>query len=145
MSDRTSSGFSEAERKAMKARARELAAEKRKNRKKVDGEKEVLAAFEAMSGNDKEMGMRIHQIVSQTAPALWPKTWYGMPAYAVDGKKVVCYYQSAEKGEARYATFGFNDIANLDDGSMWPTSYALLELTSKEESAIRELVKKAVS
>ncbi len=145
MPEKKSSGFSETERKAMKERAKELAAEHRANRKRADGEQDVLAAYEAMSGSDKEIGLKIHKIVTATAADLWPKTWYGMPAYSVEGKKVVCFYQSAEKGESRYATLGFTDRANLDEGNMWSTSYALMRMTAKEVRAITELVKKAVS
>lgn len=138
------SGFSKEEREAMKARAKELEAEKRANKKKEDGEKDVLAAIAAMVGNDKLMAKRIHELVMQTAPELWPKTWYGMPAYAKDGK-VICFFQAAKKFEARYATFGFNDTAKIDNGNMWPTSFALIKLTSEEEKVIIDLVRKASS
>ena len=138
------SGFSEHERAAMKARAKELAAEKRANKKRADGEKAVTEAIEAMSGSDRTLAERIHELVTNTAPELWPKTWYGMPAYARDGK-VVCFFQSAGKFEARYATFGFNDTANLDDGNMWPTSFAIVQLTETEENLIVELVRRSVS
>jgi uncharacterized protein YdhG (YjbR/CyaY superfamily) len=137
-------GFSDQERGAMKARAKELAAEQRANRKKADGEKDVMEAIAAMTGSDKSMAQRIHELVTGTAPDLWPKTWYGMPAYARDGK-VLCFFQAAKKFETRYATFGFNDAAKLDDGNMWPASFALIKLTAAEEKKIVELVKKAVS
>jgi uncharacterized protein YdhG (YjbR/CyaY superfamily) len=136
-------GFSAQEREAMKTRARELAAEQRANRKKADGEKEALAAIAAMTGADKSMAQRIHALVTGAAPELWPKTWYGMPAYAKDGK-VICFFKPAKRFEARYASFGFNDVAKLDEGNMWPESFALLKLTAAEEKKIVGLVKKAV-
>ncbi|MET0560652.1 MAG: DUF1801 domain-containing protein [Gaiellaceae bacterium] len=136
--------FTAEERAAMKARARELKAEARANRNKADGERDVLAAIAAMKGSDRSIAKRLHAIVTATAPDLWPKTWYGMPAYAKDGK-VVCFFQAAGKFDARYATFGFNDRANLDKGAMWPVSFALKELTAAEEAKITALVKKAVS
>jgi uncharacterized protein YdhG (YjbR/CyaY superfamily) len=135
-----SKGFTDAERAAMRERAKELKAEARK----ADGEKAVLAKIGAMKGSDRTMAKRIHAIVKANAPDLSPKTWYGMPAYAKDGK-VVCYFQDAKKFDSRYATFGFNDTANLDDGAMWPTSFALTKLTAAEEAEIAALVKKAVS
>jgi uncharacterized protein YdhG (YjbR/CyaY superfamily) len=135
--------FTDQEREAMKTRAKELAAENRANKKKADGEKDVMDAIAAMTGNDKSMAERIHSLVTETAPDLWPKTWYGMPAYAKDGN-VVCFFQSAKRFEARYATFGFSDNAKLDDGNLWPTSFALAKMTPVEEEKIRELVKKAV-
>lgn len=136
-------GFSDQEREAMKTRAKEFAAEQRSNKKKADGEKDVMAAIAAMTGSDKSIAQRIHELVMETAPDLWPKTWYGMPAYAKDGK-VICFFQAAKKFEARYATFGFTDTAKLDDGNMWPTAFALINLTSAEEKMIIEIVKKAV-
>jgi uncharacterized protein YdhG (YjbR/CyaY superfamily) len=132
--------FSAAERAAMKERARELKASKNKE----EWEKEVLAKIAEMPKADRVIAERIHAIVKDNAPALDPKTWYGMPAYALDGK-TLCYFQSADKFKARYATFGFNDNANLDGGAMWPTSFALKELTAAEEAKIASLVKKAVS
>ena len=141
---KTSKGFTDDERAAMKERAKELKAEARANRSKADGERDVLAAIAAMQGTDRAMAKRLHAIVKASAPVLWPKTWYGMPAYAKDGK-VVCFFQSAQKFDARYATFGFSDDANLDKGAMWPTSFALKELTAAEEAKIGALVKKAVS
>ena len=135
-----SKGFSDAERAAMKERAQELKAEARK----ADGEKALLAKIAEMPEPDRVMAERFHAIVKASAPDLSPKTWYGMPAYARDGK-VVCYFQSADKFDSRYATFGFNDTANLDDGAMWPTSFALKKLTAADEKRIAALVKKAVS
>ena len=143
-SDTTSKGFTDAERAAMKERARELKAEARANKSRADGEREVLAKIAEMDGSDRALAERLHAIVAASAPALSPKTWYGMPAYAKDGK-VVCYFQSAQKFSSRYATFGFSDEANIDDGAMWPTSFALKELTAADEARIGALVKKAVS
>ena len=137
-------GFTDEERAAMKARARELKADARANKNKADGERAALAAIAEMKGPDRAMATRLHAIVTAAAPDLWPKTWYGMPAYAKDGK-VVCNFQSAGKFNARYATFGFSDQANLDKGAMWPTSFALKELSSAEEAKITALVKKAAS
>jgi uncharacterized protein YdhG (YjbR/CyaY superfamily) len=136
-------GFTAEERAAMKARAAELKQEERASKNRAIGERAVLDAIAAMKGTDRAMATRLHAIVQGSAPDLWPKTWYGMPAYAKDGK-VVCFFQSAEKFGARYATLGFSDQANLDKGAMWPTSYALKELTAAEESKIRTLLKKAV-
>jgi uncharacterized protein YdhG (YjbR/CyaY superfamily) len=138
-----SKGFTDEERAAMKERAAELKAEARRGSSKADGESDVLAKIAEMPKPDRVMAERIHAIVKASAPGLSPKTWYGMPAYAKDGK-IVCYFQSADKFKARYATFGFNDTANLDQGAMWPTSFALKELTAKDEAKIRALVKKAV-
>jgi uncharacterized protein YdhG (YjbR/CyaY superfamily) len=140
----TNKGFTDEERAAMKNRAQELKAEARANKNRADGERDVLAAIAEMPESDRVMAERIHGIVTANAPALWPKTWYGMPSYARDGK-VVCFFQSAQKFTSRYATFGFNDTANLDEGAMWPTSFALKELTAAEEAQIASLVKKAVS
>ena len=140
----TSSGFTAEERAAMRERARELRAEARAKKSRADGERDVLAKIAEMPEPDRAMAERIHEIVKATAPALAPKTWYGMPAYAKDGK-VVCFFQGAEKFDARYATLGFNDTANLDAGAMWPTSFALKELTPTEEATIAALVKQAVS
>jgi uncharacterized protein YdhG (YjbR/CyaY superfamily) len=139
-----SRGFSDEERAAMKERARELKAEARADKDKSEGESAVLAKIAEMQGSDRAIAKRLHAIIKASAPALSPKTWYGMPAYAKDGK-VVCFFTSAQKFNSRYATFGFNDTANLDDGAMWPTSFALKELTAAEEARISELVKKAVS
>jgi uncharacterized protein YdhG (YjbR/CyaY superfamily) len=135
-----SKGFSAEERAAMRERAQELKAEANK----ADGEKALLAKVAEMKGRDRAMAKRLHAIVMASAPDLSPKTWYGMPAYARDGK-VLCFFQSASKFTSRYATVGFTDEANLDDGAMWPTYFALKELTVKEESKIAALVKKAVS
>jgi uncharacterized protein YdhG (YjbR/CyaY superfamily) len=140
----TAKGFTEDERAAMKARARELKAEERASKNRAQGEQDLLAAIEAMSEPDRGMARRLHAIVEKNAPDLWPKTWYGMPAYASDGK-VVCFFKPAEKFDSRYATFGFEEAANLDDGAMWPTSYALTELTPADEKKISALVKKAAS
>jgi uncharacterized protein YdhG (YjbR/CyaY superfamily) len=137
-------GFTDEEQAAMKARAQELKAEARANKKKEDGERDVLEKIAEMPEPDHTMAKRLHEIITETAPDLWPKTWYGMPAYARDGK-VVCFFQSAEKFSARYATFGFSDTANLDEGAMWPTAFALAELTPAVEERIEALVKKAVS
>ena len=141
-----SKGFSDFEREAMKERAQELKAEQRRGagKNKDDGESDLLAKIAEMKGPDREMAKRIHAIVKASAPGLSSKTWYGMPAYARDGK-VVCFFQSAQKFKARYATLGFSDEAKLDEGGMWPTSFALKELTAAEEKRISELVKKAVS
>jgi uncharacterized protein YdhG (YjbR/CyaY superfamily) len=138
---RSSKGFTAAERAAMKERARELKAERSGG--KADGESDVLAKIAEMPESDRAIAERVHAIVKASAPGLSPRTWYGMPAYAKDGK-VVCFFQSAHKFKSRYATFGFNDSANLDAGAMWPTSFALKELTPKEEAKIGALVKKAV-
>ena len=144
--DQTSEGWTDEERAAMKERARELKAEGRRGPRaaRTDGEGAVLAKIAEMPEPDRAMAERIHAIVKASAPALSPKTWYGMPAYARDGK-VVCFFQGAHKFNARYATFGFSDTANLDEGTMWPTSFALTELTAADEARIGELVKKAAS
>jgi uncharacterized protein YdhG (YjbR/CyaY superfamily) len=141
-----SKGFTDEERAAMKERAQELRAEARRGPRadKADGEDAVLAKIAEMPEPDRAMAKRLHAIVKASAPALSPKTWYGMPAYAKDDK-VVCFFQSAQKFKSRYATFGFSDEASLDDGAMWPTSFALKELTAAEEARISALVKKAVS
>jgi len=136
-------GFTDEERAAMKERAKELKAEARANKNRAEGESAVLAAIAEMPEPDRVMAERLHAIITSSAPDLWPKTWYGMPAYAQDGK-VVCFFQSAHKFNARYATFGFNDTANLDAGAMWPTSFALTALTAAEEASIGALVKQAV-
>jgi uncharacterized protein YdhG (YjbR/CyaY superfamily) len=132
--------FSAEERAAMRERAQELKAEARR----ADGESAVLAKIAEMPEPDRAMAERLHEVIKDSAPTLSPKTWYGMPAYAKDGK-VVCYFTAASKFKSRYATFGFNDEANLDEGAMWPTSFALKELTAAEEKKIAALVKKAVS
>jgi uncharacterized protein YdhG (YjbR/CyaY superfamily) len=136
-------GFTAEERAAMKERAQELKAEARRANK-ADVEAAVLAKIAEMPEPDRSMGERLHAIITASAPVLSPKLWYGMPAYAKDGK-VVCFFQGADKFKSRYATFGFNDEAHLDDGAMWPTSFALKQLTAAGEAKIRALVKKAVS
>ena len=140
MSAKKSKGFTAEERAAMRERAKEQKAEAQR----ADGERAVLAKIAEMQGPDRAMAERLHEIVKASAPGLSPKTWYGMPAYAKDGK-VVCFFQSAQKFNSRYATLGFSDKANLDEGAMWPTSFALKELTATEEAKIGALVKKAVS
>jgi hypothetical protein len=139
MSARKSGGFTAEERAAMKERAKEQKAEAQK----ADGERAVLAKIAEMQGPDRALAERLHEIIKTSAPDLSPKTWYGMPAYAEDGK-VVCFFQSAEKFNTRYATFSFSDKANLNEGAMWPTSFALKELTAVEEARIVALVKRAV-
>jgi uncharacterized protein YdhG (YjbR/CyaY superfamily) len=138
-----SKGFTAQERAAMKERARELKAEERANKSRADGERDLLAKVAEMSQPDRGLAERLHELIKDSAPELSPKTWYGMPAYAKDGK-IVCFFQAASKFEARYATLGFNDTANLDEGAMWPTAFALKELTPVEEGRIRELLRKAV-
>jgi uncharacterized protein YdhG (YjbR/CyaY superfamily) len=142
--NKKSQGFSDFEKAAMKERARELKAEERANNDRAAGESAVLAAIAAMSEPDRSMAKRFHEIVKASAPALSPKTWYGMPAYAKDGN-VVCFFQGAQKFKTRYSTFGFSDKANLDEGNLWPTGFALMKLTATEEARISALVKKAVS
>lgn len=139
-------GFSEEERAAMKEHAQELKTAARRGARatKADGESDVLAKIAEMADSDRVMAERIHAIVKANAPELTPKLWYGMPSYARDGK-VVCFFQTAEKFKARYATLGFNDSASLDDGTMWPTAFALTTLTAADETRIGELVKKAAS
>jgi uncharacterized protein YdhG (YjbR/CyaY superfamily) len=142
--DRASEGFTAEERAAVRARARELKAEARASNNRAAGQRDLLAAIVAMPEADRALAERIHALVTAAAPDLWPKTWYGMPAYAKDGK-VVCFFKSADKFKSRYATLGFSDQANLDDGAMWPTEFALKALTAAEEAEIGALVKKAVS
>ena len=137
---KTSKGFTEDERAAMKERAQELKAEARRE----DGERALLAKIAEMPARDRAMAKRLHAIIKASAPRLSPKTWYGMPAYA-KGDKVVCFFQSADKFKSRYATFGFSDKANLDEGHMWPTAFALKGLTAADEARIAALVEKAVS
>ena len=142
---KTYKGFTDEERAAMKERAKEMKAEARRGpRAKADGESDVLAKIAAMPEPDRFMAKRLHAIIKASAPALSPKTWYGMPAYAKEGK-VVCYFQSAHKFKTRYATFGFSDAANLDEGALWPVAFALKELTAIEEATVDALVKRAVS
>jgi uncharacterized protein YdhG (YjbR/CyaY superfamily) len=140
-----SQGFSDEEKAAMKERAKELKAEARMNKNRAEGERAALAAIAAMPEPDRAMAKRLHEIITTSAPVLSPKTWYGMPAYANADGKVVCFFTAASKFNARYATFGFNDDAHLDEGAMWPTSFALKELTAAAEAKISALVKKAVS
>jgi uncharacterized protein YdhG (YjbR/CyaY superfamily) len=136
-------GFSDEERGAMKERVKEQKAAARAGKDKADGESEVVAKIAEMQESDRAMAERLHAIIKASAPILSPKLWYGMPAYAKDGK-IVCFFQSAQKFNTRYATFGFNETANLDDGEMWPVAFALKELTASEEARISALVKKAV-
>ncbi len=143
--NKKSTGWTDEEKAAMKNRAQELKAEARANKDRAYGESTVLAAIAAMKEPDRAMAKRLHAIIKASAPALSPKTWYGMPAYADKDGKVVCFFQSAQKFNTRYATFGFSDTANLDEGVMWPTAFALKELTAAEEARISALVKKAVS
>ena len=139
-----SKGFSDEERAAMKERAKELRAEARSDKDRAAGEQDVLAKIAEMPEPDRSMAERLHAIVKASAPTLSPRTWYGMPAYALNGK-VVCFFQSAQKFNTRYATLGFSDTASLDEGAMWPTAFALEKLTAAEEARIGALVKKAVS
>jgi len=143
---KASKGFTDEERAEMKERAQELKGAARSGRRggKADGETDVLAKIAEMPERDRAMAQQLHAIIKASAPALSPRTWYGMPAYARDGN-VVCFFQSAQKFKTRYATLGFSDKANLDDGAMWPTAYALTELTAADEARIAALVKKAVS
>ncbi len=144
--DKKFEGFTDEERGAMKERAQELKAAARRGPrgKKADEESAVLAKIAEMPEPDRAMAERLHAVIQASAPALSPKLWYGMPAYAKDGK-VVCFFQCAQKFNTRYATFGFNDTANLDEGAMWPTAFALTELTAADEARIGALVKNAVS
>jgi uncharacterized protein YdhG (YjbR/CyaY superfamily) len=142
---KASAGFTEDERAAMRERAKELKAAGRRGSRagKADGESDVLAKIAEMPEPDRAMAERLHALIKASAPALSPRTWYGMPAYAKDGN-VVCFFQSAQKFKTRYATLGFSDSANLDEGDMWPTAFALKEMTAAEEARIGELVRKAV-
>ena len=141
--ERATKGFTNDERAAMKERARELKAEERQKKDRADGERDVLTKIAEMPEPERTMATRLHEIITTSAPVLSPKTWYGMPAYAIDGK-VVCFFQSAQKFSTRYATLGFSDTANLDEGALWPVAFALKELTATEEARIIALVKKAV-
>jgi len=141
--DTPAEGWTDEERATMKEHARELKAAAKRGAAKADGEADVMAKIAEMPASDRAMAERIHEVVKANAPDLDPRTWYGMPAYTKDGK-VLCFFQAADKFKARYATFGFNDVANLDDGTMWPTSWALTKLTAADEKRIGELVKKAV-
>lgn len=140
----TSKGFTAEEKAAMKARAQELKAEARMNKNREEGEKAVFAVIAQMKEPERSMAKRLHEIVTTAAPHLMPKTWYGMPAYADKDGKVICFFQAASKFDTRYATFGFQPDARLDDGNMWPASFALIKLTAAEEKKIIALVKKAV-
>src|ERR1700738_3257428 len=140
--NKKSSGFTDEEKAAMRNRAQELKAEARADKDKAAGESAVLAAIAAMKEPDRAMAQRVHAIIKASAPALSPKTWYGMPAYAHKDGKVVCFFQAAQKFNTRYATLGFSDAANLDEGGMWPDSFALEELNATEEERIGALVKK---
>jgi uncharacterized protein YdhG (YjbR/CyaY superfamily) len=144
--DKPSEGFTDEERAAIKQRAKELKAEGRRGPRadKADGESAVLAKLAELPEADRVLGERLHAVIKASAPSLAPKTWYGMPAYARDGK-VVCYFQAAQKFKERYATFGFSDAANLDEGAMWPVAFALTALTAADEATIGALVKQAVS
>ena len=137
-------GWTDEEKAAMKEHARELKVAAKRGADREAGEADVKAKIADMPKSDREMAERIHAVVKASAPDLMPRTWYGMPAYARDGK-IVCFFQAADKFKARYATFGFNDDANLDEGSMWPTSWALTKLTADDQAKIGELVKKAVT
>jgi uncharacterized protein YdhG (YjbR/CyaY superfamily) len=138
----SSPGFSDDEKAAMRERAREVKAESRRGAERADGERDLLAKIAEMPDSDRIMAERIHALVTAAAPDLTPKTWYGMPAWARDGK-LICFFKSADKFKSRYATFGFEEDARLDDGTMWPTSWALTKLTAADEARIRALVKKA--
>ncbi len=140
--DGASKGFTADERAAMKERTKELKADARRSADAADGERDVLAKIAEMPESDRVMAERIHAVVKASAPALTPKTWYGMPAYAKDGK-IVCFFKAADKFNSRYATLGFEETANLDEGAMWPTSWALTELTPADEATIAALVKRA--
>ena len=142
--NKKSKGFTDEERAAMKARAQELKAEARANKDKAEGESDVLAKIAEMPEPERAMAKRLHAIITASAPALAPRLWYGMPAYAKDGK-IVCFFQSAQKFNTRYATLGFSDTANLDEGAMWPTYFALTKLTADEKARIQALVEQAVS
>ena len=141
---KTAKGFTAAEQAAMKERAKELKAEARASKDRAAGEADLLAKVKEMPESDRVMAERIHAIVTAAAPQLMPKTWYGMPAYANEAGKIVCFFQAADKFKARYATFGFNEDAKLDVGEMWPTAFALTRLTKDGEAEIESLVKKAV-
>ena len=143
--DKTVGGFSDFEKAAMRQRAQELKAEARLSKNRAEGERVLLEAISAMVEPDRGMANRLHELIKKTAPELMPKTWYGMPAYTTKDGKVVCFFQDAHKFKSRYSTLGFSDTAKLDEGAMWPTSFALKKLTPPEEAKIVALVKKAVS
>ena len=140
-----SESFTAEEKAAMKERAKELKAEARAKENRAAGESDLLAKIAEMPEPDRSLATRLHEIISENAPDLWPKTWYGQPAYAIDGKSVVCFFQAASKFNTRYATLGFQHDANLDDGNMWPTAFAVIALTPADEERIAALVRKAVS
>ncbi len=140
-----SKGFTAEEQAAMKERAKELKAQERAAKDRAAGESDLLAKIAEMPEPDRSIASRLHEVITESAPDLWPKTWYGQPAYSIEGKAVVCFFQAASKFNTRYATLGFQHDANLDEGNMWPTSFALKELTAAEEARIAALVKKAVS
>jgi len=144
VTQKSAEGFTDEERAAMRERAKELKAEERANKNRAAGESDVLTKIAEMLEPDRAMATLLHEIITTTEPDLWPKTWYGMPAYAKDGK-VVCFFQGAQKFNTRYATLGFSDTANLDEDTMWPTSFALTELTDANKARIAALVKKAAS
>ncbi len=144
MNPQKEQGFTAEEKAAMKERAKELKAEARASKNKEEGENAAVAAIASMPEPDRSMAARLHEIIKANAPTLLPKTWYGMPAYADKDGNVICFFQNASKFNARYATLGFNDRAKLDEGQMWPTSFALKELNAAEEARIIALVKKAV-
>jgi uncharacterized protein YdhG (YjbR/CyaY superfamily) len=143
--DDESQGFTDQEKAAVRARAKELKAEAKANKDRQEGEQAALSSIAAMPEPDHRLAARIHEIIKVNVPALWAKTWYGMPAYANEEGKVICFFKNASKFNARYATLGFSDVAKLDEGKMWPTEFALTELTNAEETRIIELLKKAVS
>ena len=143
--NKSGEGFTDEEKAAMKERAKELKAEARASKDRAEGEKALLAVVDAMNEPDHSMAKRLHEIISANAPMLSPKTWYGMPAYANTDGKVICFFQAASKFNTRYATFGFQHDANIDEGNLWATSFALVKLTPAEEAQISALVKKAVS
>ena len=145
VADRAQKGFSTDEKAAMRERARELKAESRRDSDRAEGERDLLAKIAEMPKSDRVLAERIHAIVTGNAPDLAPKTWYGMPAYARGDGKLICFFKSADKFKSRYATFGFEESAHLDDGSMWATSWALTKLTAADEARIRALVKKALT
>lgn len=140
-----SESFTAEEKAAMKERAKELKAEARAKENRAAGESDLLAKIAEMPEHDRSLATRLHEIIGENAPDLWPKTWYGQPAYAIDGKSVVCFFQAASKFNTRYATLGFQHDANLDDGNMWPTAFAVIALTPADEERIAALVRKAVS
>lgn len=141
---KSNQGFTAEERAAMKERAKELKAEARAKKNRAEGERDLLAKIAELPEGERQMAARVHEIITQAAPSLMPRLWYGMPAYAKDDK-VLCFFQSASKFGTRYATLGFNDVARLDEGNMWPTAFALIELTPLEEERISALVQRAVS